>query len=110
MLLIVKPKAIIVVLSGVILCLLLAHMAGQVSVYYFGFNADARLVRLFDLDNEGNIPTLFSTIILLTASLLFAALPARRKQRRIPIFCTGVDWRSYSSSCPRMRRWRFMRF
>lgn len=33
MLLIVKPKAIIVVLSGVILCLLLAHIAGQVSVY-----------------------------------------------------------------------------
>ena len=110
MLLIVKPKAIIVVLSGVILCLLLAHIAGQVSVYYFGFNGDTRLVGLFDLDSEGNIPTLFSTIILLTASLLFAAIAGAKKTEADPFFCTGVDWRSYSSSCPRMRRWRFMRF
>lgn len=79
MIFIVRSKTIIALFSGIILCLLLAHIAGQLSVYYFGFNSDARLVRLFDLDSEGNIPTLFSSIILLAASFLFAAIACAKK-------------------------------
>ena len=79
MLLIVKPNAIIILLAGMILCLLVAHIAGQVSVYYFGFNSDMQLVRLFDLDREVNVPTLFSTVILLLSSLCFVAIACAKK-------------------------------
>lgn len=48
----------------------LAHCAGLLSTYYFGHDSLKGLVPLFNLDLEQNIPTLFSTVLLLLCSCL----------------------------------------
>jgi hypothetical protein len=67
-------RTIIRLLAGTTLFLLLASIAGQVIKYEFGYGSAYGLVRLFYVDTESNIPTFFSAILLLFASLLLALI------------------------------------
>lgn len=67
-------EAIVRVLSGITLLLLITSVAGQLIKYVVGYDVALGFVRLFYLDAEANIPTLFSTILLLLASLLLALI------------------------------------
>ncbi len=53
----------------VILALLLANLAGVVLKHIFDYEYAMGLVPLFDFNTEQNIPTLFSSLLLLLASL-----------------------------------------
>lgn len=52
------------------LILVLAHITGQVTKYVWEHDTAYGLIRLFDLDNENNIPSYFSASLLLVAALL----------------------------------------
>lgn len=66
-------------LTAATLLLLAASVAGQVSKYMLGHDVALGLIRLFYLDNEGNIPAFFSTLLLLIASLLLALIATFKK-------------------------------
>lgn len=59
--------------------LLVASVAGQLVKHVLGYDVALGFVRLFYLDAEANIPTLFSTILLLLASLLLALIAVFKK-------------------------------
>jgi hypothetical protein len=54
--------------------LILAHLTGQILKFVFGYPHIFGLVRLFDFNAEQNIPTLFSTLLLVLNSFLFFIL------------------------------------
>lgn len=66
-----------------IVVLVLLSLAGQASSYYFHHDRLGGLVRDFDLDQEGNVPTWFQSLALaFTAALLFVAAAASRERDR----------------------------
>lgn len=67
-------QTIIRALSATIFFLLAASTAGQVARHIFGHSELMGFVRLFYIDQEGNIPTFFSASLLLCASLLLALI------------------------------------
>jgi hypothetical protein len=69
-------------LLGAVACVLvLASIAGQLTVYLTGDGRVYGLVRLFYVDAERNIPTAFSSLLLLIAALLLACITVlKRKQ------------------------------
>lgn len=74
-----EPKKVAIFLGVIILCLIAANMVGIVSHFYFG----SHRIALFDLDKEGNVPTLYSAVTtLLCAALLAVIALARRKQAK----------------------------
>jgi len=66
-------------LAGITLLLLVASVAGQLVKYVLGNDVALGFVHLFYLDAEANIPTLFSTILLLFASLLLGLIAVFKK-------------------------------
>lgn len=55
----------------IIACMLIAaSIAGQIMKYVFGHPTVHGLVRLFNVSNEQNIPTLFSVLLLISCSIL----------------------------------------
>jgi hypothetical protein len=66
--------------ASVVVCLLLAHVATQLGLYLLGLDTQKGLVRLFDLNQENNVPTWFASGTLLLCSLLLAYI-ALSKQR-----------------------------
>lgn len=63
--------------------LLLASLAGEVAKFGFGKWRVFGLVPLFDVGHEGNVPTLFSVLLLLACALLLALVAgAERPQGR----------------------------
>jgi hypothetical protein len=74
-----ESKKVAVFLGTIIIFLIIANIVGIVSYYYFG----SHRIALFNLDREGNIPTLFSaTALLLCAGLLAVIATARRRQKK----------------------------
>jgi hypothetical protein len=65
-----SPRRILVVLLSIISLLVLANIVGIVSTFAFGQDSAFGLFHLFDLNNERNIPTLFSSLQLVVAALL----------------------------------------
>ena len=76
-----KPKKIALWLGTIITCLVLANIAGLFSKYYLGHDTVFGLVRLFNLDVESNVPTLFSTLQLLLAAGLLSIIAVARKKK-----------------------------
>ncbi len=76
----VKPRAIVVILSWTLGLVLLAHVLTLVSTYGFGHDTLRGLVRLFNIDEEHNIPTYYSSMVLLVCSGLALALAAADKK------------------------------
>ncbi len=80
-------------LGGVLLLLLLAHLAGLFSKYALGHGHVFGLVPMFDLDEEGNIPTLYSSTLLLLSSVILAAFARAKRSRadRFALYWTGLS-------------------
>jgi hypothetical protein len=66
------PTAVTRILGAIALMLIIASTAGQLMKYLAGQERIYGLVPLFYLSGEGNIPTLFSTLLLVSAAMLFA--------------------------------------
>ena len=79
-----NQKRFIMLLSAAALLLICADIAGKISTQYFGHNYVGGLVPLFDLNVEGNVPTWFSSMLLLTAAALLWRIGADTASRRGP--------------------------
>lgn len=75
-----RRRTIIRVLAAITLLLLIASIAGQLVKYVLGYDVAFGFIRLFYVDAECNIPTLFSTILLLLSSLLLAVIAVFKKR------------------------------
>jgi hypothetical protein len=79
-----NPSAIARTLGAVAFLLVLASIGGQFSTFVLGHNYLKGLVPLFYLDNEQNIPTYFSVLLMLFAALLLAVITVLDGKQRIP--------------------------
>lgn len=75
-----SPRRIAQTLSLIVLCLTLASIAGQFSKNYFDQPNVSKFARLFNLDEESNIPTWYSSSTLLLCSVLLAAITCVKKR------------------------------
>ncbi|TBR60298.1 hypothetical protein BLD44_021705 [Mastigocladus laminosus UU774] len=75
----VSPKKVALVLTIVVICLSLVSIAGQFSRYIIGRGSLFGLVRLFNVAEDSNIPTWYSSITLLFCSLLLASIATSQK-------------------------------
>lgn len=81
-----NPSSIARVLGAVAFLLVLASIGGQLTASLTGHAQVYRLARLFDVGAERNIPTAFSTLLLLFAALLLAVITVlKRKQTGSPV-------------------------
>ena len=78
---VLTPSAVGRTLAGVIVFLALASVAGQLSKYLLGHDYVYGLVRLFYLDEEQNIPSIFATFQLFFAALLLAIITGIKKKQ-----------------------------
>lgn len=79
----INPKQAAVFLGIVVFSLLIADSATLVAKYYFGDNPLLRdLLKLINLNGEKNIPTPFSTVLLLLCSILLSTISTIRIHRR----------------------------
>lgn len=76
-----SPAAVVRSLGAAALLLVLASTAGQLAVYLAGYPHVHPLVRLFYVDAERNIPTGFSTLLLLLAALLLWAIAGLERRQ-----------------------------
>lgn len=77
MVLTLNPRTVLKLLVVVVVCLIGANLVGVVS--YFGF--DSSRLGMFDLDQEGNVPTFYaSASLLFCGALLGVIAAAKRKQ------------------------------
>ena len=79
---ILAPLHVLRWLFGVMLSLLTANVVVQVARYEFDLGSVFGLWRIFDLNQEANIPTFFSGFMLLFAALLLLAIGRRRLLER----------------------------
>jgi hypothetical protein len=77
------------VLATIVLCLLLASTAGQLSKHLWGHDRLWGFVRLFDLDQEGNVPTWYQAMALLVCAGLLTAIARHRRRLGAPY---AVHW------------------
>jgi hypothetical protein len=83
----IRPRTTVIFLGAIVGFLLLADLVTLVSRYYFGHDHVFGLVHLFDLDEEQNAPTYFSTFLMLLSSCLSFLIGAAERNRR------GGDYR-----------------
>ena len=79
----ISPSTILRSLIAIILLLVITGAAGSYLKHTIGGQQINNVARVFDLDGEANIPSFYSALILLTASLLliFIAFSNRRVKR-----------------------------
>lgn len=65
-----RRTAITAVLATITALLVMAHVGWQLFKHWTGHDYVRGLIKLFHLDEERNVPTLFSTLLLLTAAAL----------------------------------------
>jgi hypothetical protein len=70
----VKASYLVRVLTIIAVILILASIGGQISKYEFGHDYLKGLVPMFYLDEENNIPTFFTVILMLFISLLLSLI------------------------------------
>jgi len=75
----ISPRKSFVVLLSIIGFLLFANIMGLVSTYAFDHDSVFGLVELFDFREEKNIPTLYSSLQLITASSLLAIIAYKHR-------------------------------
>lgn len=63
----------------VVVTLVLAHTITQIGKHALGYPSIFGLVPLFDLDSEGNLPTWFASLLLLTCALLLAVIASAER-------------------------------
>lgn len=82
MVLILRPRTLLSLLSLLALSLLLAHLITQALKYFWGHDYQLGFERLFNLDRENNIPSWYSSSALLLCSALLAMIWLAKKQAR----------------------------
>jgi hypothetical protein len=75
----ISPRNVLVILLSGIGFLVLANLFGIVLKYGLGHDSFYGLVELFDFNRENNIPTLYSTLQLIIASLLASIIAVTHK-------------------------------
>ncbi len=83
---ILAPKKVTKFLALIVIFLTLAHIGGQFSTYYLGYDNIFGLIPMFNLNSEENIPALFSTLLLLFSSILLALIAFAVKKSSAPHF------------------------
>ncbi|MEP0871167.1 hypothetical protein NDA01_15260 [Trichocoleus desertorum AS-A10] len=91
---IISPKRVALLLTGVIGVLLLASLAGSFSTHVLGHGNLFGIVRLFNVDKEGNIPTWYASISLLACSVLLAIIAQAQPKETTP---NSKDWSALSA-------------
>ncbi len=79
-----SPKIVLLVLLGVVLFLLAANVAGIIAKFYLGHPYVFGLVSLFNFDTEANVPTIYSALAMLFASILLLYIFALQRKQRDP--------------------------
>ena len=79
-----NPTAIARVLGAITFFLVLASIAGQLTKFLLGHDYVKGFVPLFDVNQERNIPTFFSVLLLLGAALLLAVITRLKQNHRAP--------------------------
>ena len=72
------------ILAAVAVILILASIGGQFLKFTFGADYLKRLVLLFSLDEEQNIPTYFSVLLMHFAALLLALITVFNRKQMMP--------------------------
>lgn len=79
----VRPRKVFQLLMFTAIALIGANLMAHLIRYLIGDSTPNRLLRLFDVNSEANIPTFFSVGILLTAAyLLYAVAVVSKRQSR----------------------------
>ena len=78
----IHPRKVLRVLVIMALSLALVSLAGQFSKYYLGHDNIFGLVSRFDVASEANVPTWFSSSLLLVCSLLLSIIAVGKKRER----------------------------
>jgi hypothetical protein len=78
----VSPKWVLTILLVATILLVIVGITGSYLKYAFDNRQINMVVRLFDLDGEANIPSFFSSLILLFSSLLLYYIALSRKKVR----------------------------
>lgn len=79
-----RPSAVARILGAMAILLVLASIGGQFSKFVLGHDYLKGLVPLFYMDNERNVPTYFSVLLMLFAALLLAVITILNRKQRIP--------------------------
>lgn len=79
-LIVVRPTRIIYILSIIIILLILASIVGQFFKFVLGHNYVYGFVPKFNLDKESNVPTFFSSFLLLISALLLWVIAKVKKK------------------------------
>lgn len=80
----IRPNTVAFFLAAITALLILAHSAGLVWEAFHGKELGRDLIKRFDLGREGNIPTWFSSTLLLLAALLQGLIAAITRIRQEP--------------------------
>ena len=81
----INPFTVSRLLGATAFFLVLASIGGQLAKFFLGFAVN-KYLRLFDLSLEMNIPTFFSILLLISASLLLAIIAVLNyKQKNIDV-------------------------
>lgn len=83
---ILRPRKIILILVLIFISLTIANVVHLLTVHYF--NKD---ILLFDFDSEGNLPTLFSTLLLIFSSTLLLVIAQLHKSRNSRTFLFWIS-------------------
>jgi hypothetical protein len=79
----VKPSDIARMIGTAAVVIILASTLGQIAKYVFGYATLRGFVPLFDVNNELNIPSFFSVMLLLLASLLLGIITLFSHRQRL---------------------------
>jgi len=79
----IHPFSVARLLGVVAFFLVFVSIGGQLAKFFLGFSVSKHL-RLFDLSLEMNIPTFFSILLLISASLLLAVVAALNCKQKNP--------------------------
>ena len=77
----ISPKIIFTKLLYINLMLLFANILGIVMKFYFDLDNIFWLFHLFDFNTENNIPTLYTSLILIFSSILLAFIASTHKKQ-----------------------------
>jgi hypothetical protein len=78
----VNPSAVATGLGVIAFLLVLASTAGQLAKYLLGYQSLHGFIRLFFVDSEQNIPTVFSVFLLFCSSVLLVIITLLKKQEK----------------------------
>ena len=85
-----SPRRISRSLTVIVVGLILAGVDGQLSKYLFNYDTVFGLVRLFNLDAEANVPSWYSSSLLLLCSVLLGVIGQAKLLARDPY---ATHWR-----------------